>query len=97
MPAEPQAADRALIADARRLLECIRLEERPEELPVEEDGEQHAAHAVCIVSNDLGFDRVLKECSSAGCKTVAISNLVDKQYRHADVTLSWELVQRGPL
>ena len=52
-------------------------------------------HAVCVVSNDLGFDRLLRRCQAAGCRTMAVSNQVYTQYRHADVILSWELVQRG--
>ncbi len=84
MPAEPQAADMALKADVRRLLECVRAE-----------GTTGEEHAVCVVSNDLGFDGLLQECKGAGCHTVAISNQVHAQYRHADVILAWELVQRG--
>ena len=84
VPAEPQAADRALKEDVRRLLECMRTEEST-----------GAEHAVCVVSNDMGFDGLLRECKGAGCRTVAISNQAHAQYRHADVILAWELVQRG--
>lgn len=96
VPTEPEAADKALIADVRSLLECIGPKERPEEgffLGEEEHAEN--AHAVCIISSDLGFDRLLKECRSFGCATVVISDLLHMQYKHADAILGWELVQRG--
>ena len=61
----------------------------------EREDAQQQRHAVCVVSNDLGFDRLLRRCRAAGCRTVAVSTQAYTQYAHADVTLSWELVQRG--
>ncbi len=52
-------------------------------------------HAVCIISNDLGFDRLLRRCKETGCRTVAISDAALAQYRHADLLLGWHTVQAG--
>ena len=107
----PQAADIALKTDVGRFLWCMRqgdggaqqaawpAQETGGGWPLEHfllrDNEDRQQHAVCIVSNDLGFDWLLRRCRAAGCRTVAVSNQAYTQYRHADVILSWELVQRG--
>lgn len=55
----------------------------------------HEKHAVCIISNDRGFDKLLNECKRAGCRTVAISDVSKSTYKHADVLLSWSMAESG--
>ena len=57
--------------------------------------EAKAGQAVCITSNDLGFDSLFKECGAIRCGTLAISSRIRSQDKHADVILSWGLVQSG--
>ena len=68
-----------------------------ERTPVDDKGSQgmHETHAVCIISNDRGFDKLLNECKRAGCRTVAISDPTKSTYKHADVLLSWSMAESG--
>lgn len=50
---------------------------------------------ICIISNDLGFDKLLRDCQRVGCQTVAMSDLTVSTYQHADVLLSWRMVETG--
>lgn len=52
-------------------------------------------NVICIISNDLGFDKLLSVCKRAGCRTVAMSDLTINTYKHADVLLSWEMAESG--
>ncbi len=54
-----------------------------------------ATNVVCIISNDLGFDKLLWACKNAGCQTVAMCDLTHSTYKHADVLLSWEMAESG--
>jgi hypothetical protein len=105
------AADKALKEDVRKLLSIMRAEKALQSpgSPVQSssanvvqnphgnvgDRTQMSQDAVCIISNDLGFDALLRDCRDAGFRTVAISNEASSPYRHADLLLSWHMVQSG--
>lgn len=116
----PEAADRALAADVRRLLQLLpaaqeagsamQLDSQPSESAHNASSSAGGTHSgtiqdsptgssadnvVCIISNDLGFDKLLRQCKEAGCKTVAISDAALNQYKHADLLLGWHTVQSG--
>jgi hypothetical protein len=57
--------------------------------PIGEYVAQHVPqnNVICIISNDLGFDKLLSVCKRAGCRPVAMSDLTINTYKHADVLL----------
>lgn len=70
-----QAADKALTTD---LDACIR---RPR-------GHLHARPAACIVTDDCGYEKVLRRCTAAGWFALAVTART-KRYPGAERTLDW--------
>ena len=65
VPVKNQAADNALIAEARKLVEA-------KQLPADYESDDPFAVALCIISDDRGFESMLQKARLAGWGTLAV-------------------------